>query len=385
MKLLHGIRVLDLTRLLPGPLLTLYLADLGADVIKIEDTVQGDYLRWMSVAGNGSANLFESLNRDKKGMRLNLKMPEGIEAFKKLCRQADVVVEGFRPGVMDKLGVGYEAVRAVNPALVYCSLSGYGKDGPYAGKAGHDLNYIGVAGTLNVTGTADRPVIPGVQVGDIAGGSVTAFGAIMLGLFHKQKTGKGIYLDISMVDGLIGFMAPYLPYLESGLTRGDMELTGSIPCYNVYTTKDGKFVTLGALEPKFWNRFLEMIGRMDLLDGQLARGEEFKRVYHEVQEVVLTRTRQEWLDFFKDEDVCVEPVNALEELLNDPHIQYRGMFDYVDTDNGKSLTIRNPFYGEDRSDDLKRAPRPGEHTNGILREAGYSDEQIEEFRKKGVI
>ncbi len=385
MKLLHGIRVLDLTRLLPGPLLTLYLADLGADVIKIEDTVQGDYLRWMSVAGNGSTNLFESLNRDKKGMRLNLKMPEGIEAFKKLCRQADVVVEGFRPGVMDKLGVGYEAVRAVNPALVYCSLSGYGKDGPYAEKAGHDLNYIGVAGTLNVTGTADRPVIPGVQVGDIAGGSVTAFGAIMLGLFHKQKTGKGLYLDISMVDGLIGFMAPYLPYLESGLTRGDMELTGSIPCYNVYTTKDGKFVTLGALEPKFWNRFLEMIGRMDLLDGQLARGEEFKRVYHEVQEVVLTRTRQEWLDFFKGEDVCVEPVNALEELLNDPHIQYRGMFDYVDTNNGKSLTIRNPFYGEDRSDDLKRAPRPGEHTNGILREAGYSDEQIEEFRKKGVI
>jgi crotonobetainyl-CoA:carnitine CoA-transferase CaiB-like acyl-CoA transferase len=385
MTLLNGIRVLDLTRLLPGPLLTLYLVDLGAEVIKIEDTEQGDYLRWMSLAGNGSGNLFEALNRDKKGIKLNLKTPEGVEAFQRLSRKADIIVEGFRPGVVDKLGVGYDAIKSINPAIVYCSVSGYGKDGPYAGKAGHDLNYIGVAGSLGVTGNKDKPVIPGVQIGDIAGGSITAFGAIMLGLYHKQKTGKGLYLDISMVDGLISFMAPYLPYLKTDLKRGEMELTGSIPCYNVYRTRDDKFVTLGALEPKFWTRFLQMINRMDLIEEQLAKGEDFKRVYNEVQQVFLSKTRQEWLEFFRDEDVCVEPVNELDELLDDPHIKHRGMFDYIKTEGDKFITIRNPFYKGDPQGDHRRAPLTGEHTVEILKQAGYSDNDIEQMKRKGVI
>ncbi len=385
MMLLNGIKVLDLTRLLPGPLLTLYLADLGAEVVKIEDSDQGDYLRWMSVAGNGSGNLFEALNRDKKGIKLNLKTPEGVEVFKRLAQEADIVVEGFRPGVMDKLGVGYDAIKPVNPAIVYCSLSGYGKDGPYSGKAGHDLNYIGVAGTLGVTGTREKPAIPGVQIGDIAGGSITAFGAIMLGLFNKQKTGKGLYLDISMVDGLTGFMTPYLPYLKTNLKREEMELTGSIPCYNVYRTQDDKFVTLGALEPKFWSRFLEMINRMDLVEEQLAKGDDFKRVYHEVQRVFLSKTRKEWLEFFENEDVCVEPVNELDELLNDPHIKYRGMFGSVKAGADEFITIKNPFHRNEQHRDFKKAPQPGEHTVEILKKAGYTNEQIEELKRKGVI
>ncbi len=385
MKILNGIRVLDLTRLLPGPLLTMFLADLGAEVIKIEDTDQGDYLRWMSVAGKGPDNLFEALNRDKKGIKLNLKVPEGIEIFKKLAEHADVIVEGFRPGVMDRLGLGYDVIEKMNPAIVYCSLSGYGKDGPYSSHAGHDLNYIGIAGVLGVTAGKDKPVIPGVQIGDISGGSITSFGAIMLGLYHKQKTGRGLYLDISMVDSLISFMTPYLPYIKMDLKRGEMELAGSIPCYNVYRTKDDKFLTLGALEPKFWDRFLQMINRTDLIGEQLAKDDDFKRVYNEVQKILISKTREEWIEFFKGEDVCVEPVNELNELLNDPHIKHRGMLGYVDTLKGRSWTIRNPFYKDKSYSVSQKAPMPGEHTLEILKQAGYNDEEIEELKKRGVI
>lgn len=385
MKLLNGVRVLDLTRLLPGPLLTLFLADLGAEVIKIEDTEQGDYLRWMPIVGDSSGSLFDALNRDKKAVKLNLKMTEGVDVFKKLSAHADVIVEGFRPGVMDRLGVGYSEISRINPAIVYCSVSGYGKDGPYAVKAGHDLNYIGIAGALGVTGSEKKPVIPGVQIGDIAGGSLSAFGAIMLGLYTREKTGKGIYLDISMVDSLISFMVPYLTFMKSGLKRGEMELTGSIPCYNVYKTKDGKFITIGALEPKFWVRFAGMVDRKDLIDKQFAKGEEFNDVYNDVQNIFMTRTRAEWSVFFKDNDVCIEPVNELDELLGDPHIKYRNMFGYVDTDDGTSLTIRNPFYKDNQQEAFKKAPKPGEHTVEILKQAGYSVQQIEQLKKKGVV
>ncbi len=385
MDLLKGIRVLDLTRLLPGPLLTLFLADLGAEVIKIEDTEQGDYLRWMLLSGNGQNNLFSVLNRDKKGIRLNLKLPDGIEVFKELSRRADVIVEGFRPGVMDKLGVGYPAIKEVNPAIVYCSLSGYGKDGPYSSCAGHDLNYIGVAGALGVTGGRNRPVIPGVQIGDIGGGSLTAFGAIMLGLYNKERTGKGMYLDIAMTDSLLSFMAPYLPYLKTDMKRGEMELSGSIPSYNVYRTRDGKFVTLAALEPKFWDRFLRMVDRTDLREDQLARGRDFERVYNELQQVFQSKTREEWVEFFKDEDVCVAPVNEIDEIMEDPHIVSRGMFGYAGIGDTRSLTIMNPFYRDRQLRPREKAPEAGEHTVEILRQAGYSEQRIEQLKKNGAI
>ncbi len=389
MKLLNGIKVLDLTRLLPGPLLTLFLADLGAEVIKIEDTEQGDYLRWMSALDNTSEDtsgaLFNALNRDKKAIRLNLKTPEGKEIFKTLSTHADLIVDGFRPGVMDKLGVGYNDIAKINESIIYCSITGYGMDGPYADRAGHDLNYMGIAGILGVAGDDKKPAIPGVQIGDIGGGSITAFGAIMLGLYHKQKTGKGLYLDISMVDGLISFIAAYLPYIKTGIRRGEMELTGSIPCYNIYKTKDNKFITIAALEPKFWSRFAEMVHREDLVDRQFAKGEEFTKVYSEVQDIFMTKTRAEWVAFFEGNDVCVEPVNELDELLDDPHINHRAMFGYVETDGGKSITIMNPFYRQKGTELPKRAPQPGEHTVEILKKAGYSDKQIDRFKQKGVI
>jgi len=383
MGILSDIRVLDLTRLLPGPLLTLFLVDLGAEVIKIEDTEQGDYLRWMSVAGGNNDNLFEALNRDKKGIKLNLKTPEGIEVFKRLAKDVDVIVEGFRPGVMDKLGVGYETISKINPKIVFCSITGYGKHSPYAAHAGHDLNYIGIAGVLGVSGDKDMPEIPGIQVGDIAGGSISAFGAIMLGLYNREKTGRGIYLDISMVDSLLVFMAPYIPYIKLGLQRRTMELTGSVPCYNIYKTKDGKFITLGALEPKFWNNFLKKIHKTELIQAQLARDEEFENVYNEIQQVFLTKTREEWLEFFKDEDVCVEPVNELNELLDDPHVKQCNMFGYIN--EASSLTLRNPFYKVEQSTNFRRAPLPGEHTIEVLKRAGYSETEIELLKQKGII
>lgn len=384
MDILENIKVLDLTRLLPGPLLTLFLADLGAKVIKIEDTEQGDYLRWMSVSGETSDNLFEALNRDKKGIRLNLKTQEGVEIFKRLAKDADVIVEGFRPGVMEKMGIGYEVVSKINQKIIFCSISGYGRNSPYSEHAGHDLNYIGIAGILGVNGYKEKPEIPGIQVGDIAGGSMSAFGGIMLALFNRERTGKGMYLEISMTDSSLVFMTPYIPYIRKGLERNTMELVGSVPCYNVYKTMDGKFVTLGALEPKFWYTFLKKINRMDLIDEQLAKGEAFKRVYNEIQKIFLTKTRNEWIEFFKDEDVCVEPVNELNELLKDPHITKSNMFIYVNESN--FLTIRNPFYRKEEINNThKRAPLPGEHTIEILKDAGYSNEEIEEFKNKGVV
>ncbi len=383
MKILKNIRVLDLTRLLPGPLVTLFLADLGAEVIKIEDTDQGDYLRQMSEIDSTRGSLFEALNRDKKGIRLNLKVKQGVEVFKRLSKYADIVVEGFRPGVMDKLGVGYDAISQINPSIIYCSITGYGKDGPYAKKAGHDLNYMGISGVLGVTGTIDKPVIPGVQIGDIGGGSFTAFGSIMLALYNREKTGSGMNIDVSMIDGLLAFMSAYLPYVKNGIKRGDMELIGSVPCYNVYKTKDDKFITIGAIEPKFWAKFVDMISRPDLLDKQYARGDEMKRVCEDIQSVFIKKTRKEWVDFFNGQDVCIEPVNEPDELLNDPQIIYRGMFGYVQTEHGKAITIRNPFY-KDKNDDFKKAPASGEHTVELLKSAGYSDKEIEQLKQEGV-
>ncbi len=384
MKILKNIRVLDLTRLLPGPLVTLFLADLGAEVIKIEDTDQGDYLRQMSEIDSTRGSLFEALNRDKKGIRLNLKVKQGVEVFKRLSKYADIVVEGFRPGVMDRLGVGYDAISQINPSIIYCSITGYGKDGPYAKKAGHDLNYMGISGVLGVTGTIDKPVIPGVQIGDIGGGSFTAFGSIMLALYNREKTGSGMNLDVSMIDGLLAFMSAYLPYVKDGIKRGGMELIGSVPCYNVYKTKDDKFITIGAIEPKFWAKFVEMISRPDLLDKQYARGDEMKRVSEDIESVFIKKTRKEWVDFFNGQDVCIEPVNELNELLNDPQIIYRGMFGYVQTEHGKAITIRNPFY-KDKNDDFKKAPASGEHTVELLKSTGYSDKEIEQLKQKGVV
>jgi len=257
-KPLSGIRVLDLTRLLPGPVATLHLADMGADVVKIEDTEAGDYARVMGrvrETGNPGAppmsDFFRLVNRNKRAMRLDLKQPQGREVFLRLAKDADVVVEGFRPGVMAKLGVGYDALAAVNPRLVYCSITGYGQDGPYADRAGHDINYIGYAGVGDQIGTADAPVVPNFQIADLLGGALTPVMGILAALIDARSSGRGRHVDVAMTDAVLAHaILPLLGFLEHGKTpaRGSGMLDGGLPCYNVYRTRDGLWMAVGALE-----------------------------------------------------------------------------------------------------------------------------------------
>src|SRR6266496_1289140 len=273
-KPLSGIRVLDLTRLLPGPMATLHLADMGADVIKIEDTEAGDYSRAMGHvrgAGNPGAapmsDFFRLVNRNKRAIRLDLKNPKGCEVFLRLAKKADVVVEGFRPGVMAKLGLGYEALAAVNPRLVYCSITGYGQDGPYADRAGHDINYIGYAGVGAQIGTADAPVVPNFQIADLLGGGLSPVMGILAALIDARSSGRGRHVDVAMTDAVFAHAVfPLLGFLENGRAplRGSGMLDGGLPCYNVYRTRDARWMAVGALERKFWETLCDILGCPEL-------------------------------------------------------------------------------------------------------------------------
>src|SRR5215470_1733185 len=274
-KPLAGIRVLDLTRLLPGAMATLHLADLGADVIKVEDTGVGDYSRSMGRVRKGMSDSFRLLNRNKRAMRLDLKQPRGREAFLRLAQRADVVVEGFRPGVVAKLGVGYDAVSAVNPRIVYCSISGYGQDGPYTQSAGHDINYVGYAGIGDQIGTREGPVVPNFQIADLVGGALVPAMGILAALVDAKASGKGRYVDVAMTDAALAHAVfPLLGFLERGKApaRGTGMLDGGLPCYNVYRTKDGQFMAVGALESKFWVSLCGILGCPDLGEKHIVYG-----------------------------------------------------------------------------------------------------------------
>ena len=276
MLALDDVRVLDLTRLLPGPFCTMLLADFGADVIKVEDTAGGDYMRWMPPLVDDSSAMFHPLNRNKRSVAIDLKNPLGRDAFLRLAETVDVVVESFRPGVMDRLGIGFAALREVNPRLVLCSISGYGQDGPFRDRAGHDLNYAAVAGVLLLGGNADEPpAMPGLQVGDLGGGALDAALAIMIALHHAARTGRGQHCDVSMVDGLISWAGVHASQLfatgEAPAPATGM-LTGRYPCYRIYACADG-YLSVGALEPKFWRAFVEVIGLPELAGNGLVDGE----------------------------------------------------------------------------------------------------------------
>jgi alpha-methylacyl-CoA racemase len=272
---LEGVRVLDLTRLLPGPLATLALADLGARVDKLEDPGPGDYLRHMPPQRDGTNGAFLALNRDKRAGVLDLKNPSGAAAFLRLIRAYDVVIESFRPGVLARLGLGYDALRAANPRLIVCAITGYGQDGPLVDRAGHDINYLARAGVLGVTGPADAPpALSGAQVADVAGGSLWAVSAILAALFARERTGEGRVLDVSMCEGampLAAFAFGSVLAEGKGPARGEHFLDGGIAPYNTYRTRDGKHVSLGALEPKFWTKFCRAVGLEASMDD-LAPG-----------------------------------------------------------------------------------------------------------------
>jgi alpha-methylacyl-CoA racemase len=389
---LTGLRMLDLSRLLPGPYCSLIFADLGADVVKVEDPQGGDYIRHFAPQVGENSAQFLGLNRNKRSIALDLKSSGGRDVFLRLAKTADVVLESFRPGVIDRLGVGYAALSGANPRIILCSISGYGQDGPDALRAGHDINYIARAGVLGYGGEAGgSPSLPGVQIGDIGGGSLLGAVAILAALRERDATGRGRHLDISMCEGSLAFMAVHLgSRLAAGgdelpLRRGDDSLNGGYACYQVYATRDGRHVSLGALEPKFWQAFCSAVGREDLVDQGYLTGEEGRAARRKVAEVFGQRTRDEWVAFSRDRDICIEPVLEGDEVLSDPQHQARGItFEIDDPHVGRKVTqLRVPL----RFDEPPRRPAPllGGHTDEILRAAAFTGEEIAKLRAAGAI
>ena len=365
---LSGIRILDLSRLLPGPYLTQLLADLGAEVIKVETPLAGDHAR-LAPPEMGLGNMYETINHGKKSLALNYRNPRGRELFLQLAVTADVVLEGFRPTIADKYGIGYEAVSAVKPDIVYCSLSGYGQEGPYKQRAGHDFNYLSIGGALSLNGrTGEKPIPYGLPVADLSGGMLAAI-AILGALVGRERSGQGMYLDIALLDGVISWLTPLaLSAYFSGLDvrASTHPLLGGRAFFNVYETSDGKYLTLAAIEPHFWGDFCKTIGRSDLIERQfdLALSTEIETIFKQ-------KTRAEWLDQFAVNDACVEPVNSVEEMLVDPQVQARG---HVRMVGGKPVGMRSPFVFAR----VERSPAPalGADTRALLAEIGVSDEEI---------
>ena len=388
---LEGIRILDLTRLLPGPFATLILADLGADVLKIEDPKLGDYIRMYAPFINKQSAYFLSINRNKKSMHCNLKSPEGKEIFIELAKKSDIVVESFRPGVMKRLGLGFDELLPYNPSLIYCAVTGYGQDGPYRDRAGHDLNYISIAGISNITGyKSGRPAIPGTQIADIGGGSLYTVVSILAALQMRNRDRQGRFLDVAMTDGAMSFLiSQMIPAFVSGVIpqREEARLTGMYPCYQIYETKDGKFMSLGALEDKFWAEFCSAVGRDDLVPHAFPKGEKRDEVIEDVKQIFRSRTQEEWIVFFQEHDCCCEPVLDFQQAKEHPQIAHRGLvFTLEHPKAGTVEQVRTPIRisGCERKE---HTPPPGfgQHTEEILGELGYNDAEIAQLREKGAI
>jgi alpha-methylacyl-CoA racemase len=392
---LEGVRVLDLSRLLPGGFCSLLLADFGAEVLKVEDTGMGDYVRWAPPYYEGADDsaksaLFLALNRNKTSIRVNLKHERGREVLLRLAREHDVLLESFRPGVMDRLGVGYERLREENPGLVYCAVSGYGQDGPFRDRSGHDMNYLGLMGLLGLTGEPDgHPIQAAGQIADIGGGALMAALGILVALRERERSGEGQFVDVSMADGSLSWLAMVAArYFADGQVpqRGTLELAGGLVCYRPYRCADG-WVTLGALEPKFWQAWCSGVGREDLIEKQFERpGSE---THQTVQGVFMERTRAEWQEFASQHDCCLEPVLDLDEALDSELVAAREMVVGLDQP-GVAEPVRlvgAPVKLSRTPADTNRLPGPGlgEHTEDVLRAAGYSDEDIAALVSNGAV
>jgi alpha-methylacyl-CoA racemase len=388
-KPLAGLRVLDLTRLLPGPMCTLHLADMGADVIKIEDPTQGDYARWYEPVRHTHAPLFLMLNRNKRSVTLDLRKAEGRDAFLTLAETADIIVEGFRPGVMDRLGVGYAAVKARNPRIVFCAISGYGATGPYRERAGHDINYCSYAGVADQTGSAGSPPAAGnFQIADLAGGALTAAMGILAAVVDQRTTGTGRFVDVAMADAALTHAVIALGTLTTtgaSPERGRDRLSGGFPAYGFYEAKDGGYVSLGALEPKFWANFCRAVGREDWIQRHEVAGAEADAMRAELAALFKTRTRDAWASLLETADCCVAPVLTVAEALDNEQFKARGMVVEVDhREDGTFKQFALPILFSDFEFTVERpAPRHGEHTAEVLQEAGLSKAEIAALKTAG--
>jgi crotonobetainyl-CoA:carnitine CoA-transferase CaiB-like acyl-CoA transferase len=388
---LQGIRIMDLTRLYPGPLATMMMGDMGAEIIKIEDTSAPDYMRYYPpYIGDESAG-FLAVNRSKRSLALNLKTDAGRDIFYKLLSNTDIVVEPFRPGLMDKMELGYSRACEINRTIIYVSLTGYGQSGPYTRDAGHDINFIGYSGILAATGTAQTgPVIPGPQLGDIAGGAYMTVIACLAALQARKTTGCGQQVDVSMLDGLMPLMTLQMAhYFATGcaFTPADAPLSGGLACYGVYRCSDGKNVALGILEEKFWKKFCEMVDRPDWISQFLVREEEARKLRSELSALFLTRSRDDWANQAAKEDICLTPVLTVDELEHNPQLQARNMICKEEHPVCGTLKSIGPPIKFSRTPAIPSgcAPELGRDTAAILTEIGYQPDEIDHLRKEGIV
>ena len=388
MSPLSGLRVLDFTALLPGPFATMVLADLGADVVRIESPTRPDMVRFLPPFDGDVSAWHGVLNRNKRSLALDLKRPEADAAVRRLVAEGgyDIVIEQFRPGVMDRLGIGYEALRTVNPAVIYCALTGYGQTGPLRDRAGHDINYLALSGALSESGRAgDGPPPLGIQVADIGGGAMGALVGLLAAVIHRAATGRGQFVDVSMFDLMVAWQAHLVSHtLVAGETPTPegMALNGG-RAYDLYQTQDGRWLSVGSLEPKFWQGFCAAIGRPDLIAAGLSLDPAaVAAAKAAVRQSIAARPLAEWVAVFAPLDVCVEPVLTVPEMLAGPQVAARGLVvDVPRPGGGAQRQVANPWRFSDGGAEYRHAGAPlGADTNAVLTAAGFSDDEIARLR-----
>lgn len=387
---LEHIKVLDLSRLAPGPYCTMILADLGADVLKIEPPGMG-VVFFAAGIEEEKWYAYNAHDRNKRSMVLNLRSEEGRQIFYKLAENTDVIVEGFRPGAVKRLRVDYESIEKQNPRIIYCSISGYGQDGPYSQLPGHDPNYIAISGALSLIGPKDQPPsLPPNWLADFAGGGLQAAIAILVALIARERTGVGQYIDVAMLDGVLSLLAMEMSqYFVSGQVpkRGETWNTGASPWGHIYETKDGGYITVAASEPHFWKNLCNALGYEEFIPYQNVVGEKRIEIFRRFGETFLQKTKDEWFEILTNSDAPVGPVYSLEEAVGNPHILNRRMV----------VEVEHPKYGLVKQvgiiPRLSKTPgkmrhlgvKPGEHTTEVLLNLGYTKDHINKLREKEVI
>ncbi len=387
---LEGVRILDFSRLLPGPLATMFLADMGAEVLKIEDPDNPDYVRDIEPMLGDTSAFYYALNRNKKSLAINFLHPEGKKIITQLLQSTDVLVEQYRPRVMEHFGFGYEQVKTINPKIIYVSITGYGQNNSMSQMAGHDLNYIATSGVLSTIGTDKNHIsIPGVQIADIAGGSYMSMNAILAALYQREKTGQGQHINLSMTNAALPLVA--MQFAEQQATgkaseRGQFQLAGGLANYNVYRCKDGKFLAVGSLEPKFWNKVCELIGKTEWSKEIFSNFVVQNKVRQAFQELLLQKDSVAWLTLFKGHEVCISPINEIADIALDHHFIETNAF-AIHTINGNDFkSIKNPFLATGmKENEYWTAPKLGEDTNTLLLDLGIDNKTIQHLRTERVI
>jgi crotonobetainyl-CoA:carnitine CoA-transferase CaiB-like acyl-CoA transferase len=384
---LSHLKILDLGRLLPNDYGTMLLADLGADVLKIEEPGKGDYMRWMPPMFEGLGLLFLLSNRNKKSLTLDLRHKEGLNIFYQLLKDYDCVIESFRPDVKEKLEIGYENLKRVNPKVIMVSFTGFGQTGPTRNRPGHDLNYLGIAGCLAPLGSdSSPPTLPNLPIADMTGGAFLAM-SVMAAVIHRVFTGEGQAIDLSIMDCMVSFnLVNQANMIAKGIGQSAFPIYGQVPCYGIYRTRDGRYLTLGLIEEKFWQNFCRAILREDLSDKQYETGPMGDKVRKEIKEIIEKKNLSEWLEILENQDICYGPVLWPDEALKDSHSMARDLLVSLDF-KGKNLPQANFPIKFSKSNITVQTPPPilGQHNNEVLTGLGYSIDEIEGLRKKGTI